>query len=59
MFVVVDSAFNRAHYPLLVGNTYNTPPSYAQVREISPKSQVPTLDKNTGKNREWRHDESA
>lgn len=33
-YLVVDNDFNRANYPNLVGKTFDSPPSYAQVKVI-------------------------
>lgn len=34
IFYVVDNDFNRAHYPDLVGKTFENPPGYAQVKVV-------------------------
>lgn len=36
-FLVVDDAFNRAHYADLIGQTFDNPPSYARVKQINPE----------------------
>lgn len=36
VFLVVNSAFNRAHYKDLIGKTFEDVPSYAQVKLIKP-----------------------
>jgi hypothetical protein len=35
-YLVIDSPFNRANYPQLIGLKLNSPPAYAEVREIQP-----------------------
>ena len=34
-FKVVDTAFNRANYPDLIGHLFDVPPGYAQVELIT------------------------
>lgn len=36
-FLVIDDAFNRAHYPDLIGQTFDNPPSDAKVKQINPE----------------------
>lgn len=43
-YVVVDNDFNRAHYGDMIGKTFKTPPSYAQVKKISKDSKM--VDEN-------------
>ena len=35
VFLVIDSAFNRAHYKALIGQTFKDAPSYAQVKVVN------------------------
>lgn len=37
VFIVIDSAFNRAHYKDLIGQTFKDAPSYAQVKVVHPQ----------------------
>ena len=34
-YQVVDNDFNRAHYSNIIGKIFDSPPSYAQVKEIN------------------------
>lgn len=34
-YLVVDNAFNRENYPDLVGKILDSPPAYAQVKEVN------------------------
>jgi len=34
-FIVVNDAFNRAHYADLIGKTFDNPPGYARVKQIN------------------------
>jgi hypothetical protein len=33
-YLVVDNAFNRANYPTLIGQVFDSPPAYAAVRVV-------------------------
>ena len=37
LFLVVDNAFNRAHYNDLIGQTFKDAPGYAQVKVVKPE----------------------
>jgi len=44
-YLVLDSSFNRANYPRLIGQTLAAPPGYAQVRKLeSPGPEPPPED---------------
>jgi len=42
VYFVVDNDFNKAHYPDLIGQTFDTPPSYVQVKLIKKGESIDT-----------------
>lgn len=47
-YLVVDSAFNRANYPNLIGKVYEVPPSYAQVKPVGVSPTERPAEQNIG-----------
>ena len=42
VYFVVDNDFNKVHYPDLIGQTFDTPPSYAQVKLVKRGESIDT-----------------
>lgn len=47
-FLVVDNAFNRENYPDLVGKILDSPPAYAQVKEVNYRDVVAKPEEKQG-----------
>lgn len=42
VYFVVDNDFNKAHYPDLIGKTFDSPPAYAQVKLVKRGESIDT-----------------
>lgn len=46
VYYVVDNEFNQSHYPDLIGKTFESPPSYAQVKLVKQKDVDDSINEN-------------
>jgi ribosomal protein S6 len=46
VYYVVDNEFNQSHYPDLIGKTFESPPSYAQVKLVKQKDIDGNINEN-------------